>query len=331
MIWLQFLFTAVVTVIAANYLAKYGDVIALRTKLGGLFVGTLLLSGATSLPELLTAINSIEQGIPDLTVGNIFGSAMFNMVMLAILDILHRQTRILRRVATSHALSAGLAVMLTGMAVFFILAKIDFRIGWIGIDSILLIGMYFLGTYFIRSGNRQSAPEPDIPPEQLALIPSLRRAVLGFSAATLVLVMITPLLVSSSAGIAEVTGLGAGFVGLALVAVVTSLPEVVTTIAATRMGAYDLAVGNLFGSNIFNIFALGLTDVFYTQGSFLVDINNPMLVMSGLLGLILTALALVGNLARVERRIAFVELDAMLILIIYVVGLIFLYTRGLMT
>ena len=84
------------------------------------------------------------------------------------------------------------------------------------------------------------------------------------------LVAVAPRLVSSSARIAEqITGLGTGFVGLVLLGMITSLPEMVTTIAAVRMGAYDLAVGNLFGSNIFNMFALGLTDVFLTSGRFM--------------------------------------------------------------
>lgn len=330
MTWLEFAFSTVVTVLAANYLAKYGDVIALRTRLGGMFVGTLLISGATSLPELLTAINSIEQNVPDLTVGNIFGSAMFNMLMLAVLDIAFREKRILRSVAASHALTGGLAVLLTGMAVFFILAEIDFRIGWVGIDSITLMGIYFLGAWFIRSSSSSDGtPEDELSEDDLKTLPSLRHAGIGFMLAAGVLVVVTPLLVRSAAGIAEITGLGAGFIGLALVAVVTSLPEVVTTIAAVRIGAYDMAVGNLFGSNIFNIFALALTDVFYTRGSFLVDIENEAMVMAGLLGLILTCMAMIGNLAQVERRLWFVELDALLIFVGYGLGLAFLYSRGL--
>ena len=78
-------------------LAKYGDVIAARTKLGGMFIGVLLLAGATSLPELLTSINSIAQGSPELSAGNFFGSSAFNMFILALLDVLGRDQRILHR------------------------------------------------------------------------------------------------------------------------------------------------------------------------------------------------------------------------------------------
>ena len=92
---------------------------------------------------------------------------------------------------------------------------------------------------------------------------------MGFSLAAVGLVVVTPMMVSASTEIAEITGLGTTFIGTTLVAIVTSLPELVTTIAAVRIGADDMAIGNLFGSNLFNMFALGLTDVFYLPGRFL--------------------------------------------------------------
>lgn len=330
MIWVQFIISTVVIVAAASMLARYGDIIAARTNLGGLFIGTLLLAGATSLPELLTAINSINLGVPDLTVGNFFGSSMFNMFMIGILDLFYRKGRILKRAAVNHALTAGIAVFLTGLAVFFIESKIEFRIAWIGVDSLLIMGFYFFGTYLLQMSNSTNSAAVEAAVEiDLSGLPSLRHALIGFGTATLVLVFITPVLVNSSVGIAEQTGLSTGFVGVALVAVVTSLPEVVTTIAAVRIGAFDLAVGNLFGSNVFNIFALGISDIFYSGGALLVDLN-PALALAGELALLMTVLALIGNLARVERRLAgVVEVDAILIVLFYIGGMAFLYTQGI--
>lgn len=327
MIWLQFITAAVLTVLAAIKLAEYGDVLAVRTRLGGMFIGTLLLAFATSLPELLTIINSIGQNVPSLAVGNIFGSSMFNMFMLALLDVFNQQTRILRRIAVTHALSAGLAVLLTGMAVFFILADIDLQIGWLGVDSLLLMVTYLGGVWLVQGQSGAGAPPPDDATVDVDTLPTLRYALLGFAGATAVLIVVTPLLVSSAAGIAAITGLSTGFIGTTLVAIVTSLPEGVTTLAATRIGAYDLAVGNLFGSNIFNIFALGVVDLFFLQGRFLGTVN-PVLTLAGLLALMLTALGMLGNLARVERRLVFVELDAALIMVGYVLGMYLLYMRG---
>jgi cation:H+ antiporter len=328
MTWLIFAVSSTLLVLAANKLAEFGDAIAARTGLGRLFVGTLLLAGATSLPELLTSINSLSQGVPDLAAGNLLGSNMFNMLLLAILDLLGRNARILRQVATRHALTASLATVLTGMVVFFILADVDLRIGWLGLDSLLLMAAYLVGVWLLRSGSPGATDASPASAEDVAGVPGLPKALLGFAAGTAVLVLVSPWLVRSSKEIAEITGLGTGFVGTALVGMITSLPEVATSIAAVRLGAYDLAVGNLFGSNAFNMFALGLTDLFFTDGRF-IGVIAPEFALVGLLGLILTGLGLIGNLARVERRLLFIEADALMIMLGYAAGMWFLYTRGI--
>jgi cation:H+ antiporter len=329
MAWLAFIASSAVIVLAAIKLAGYGDVIAVRTRLGGMFIGALLLAGATSLPELVTAISSIQQTVPNLAAGNFFGSNMFNMLLLAVLDMIFFQARILRRVAFTHALTAALAVSLAGLVVFFILADIDWKVGWVGMDSFIVMLVYIGGVRLIQTqGGRSGAA---IEPAAAAVpshVMSLRRALPGFGAATAVLILVVPFLVSSSAEIARITGLGTGLVGTVLVAFVTSLPELVSALAAIRLGAFDMAVGNLFGSNVFNMFALALVDVFYTPGRFLGAID-PAFALAGLLGLLLTSLGLIGNLARLERRFVFVELDALLLIVVYLAGLYFLYLRGI--
>lgn len=325
MVWLLFFLSAAVVVVAAVKLAQYGDVIAVRTGLSGMFIGTLLLAGATSLPELLSAINALAIDAPNLAAGSMFGSSMFNMFMLALLDLLNQQSRILRQVAVSHALTASLASLMMGLAMFFILANIDASLGWIGIDSLVIMLVYAGGVRLIQI--QGGMPPTEVPADQTG-IPSLSRSLVGFAIATGVLVFITPQLVSSANQIADLTGISAGFIGVTLLGITTSLPELVATIAAVRIRAFDLAVGNLFGSNLFNMFALGFTDVFFLGGRFL-GIIDPVFALVGLLGLILTTLGLIGNIARVERRLIFVELDALLILIVYFLGMWFLFVRGI--
>lgn len=328
--WLQFVVSGLVIVAAATKLADYGDVIGVRTRLGHMFVGTLLLAGATSLPELLTATNSINLHAPNLTVGDIFGSSMFNMFILAVLDLIFHRQRILRQVAITHAISASVAVLLVTMAMFFILADIEVQIGWVGLDSLAMIGMYFMGMWIVRAGQPVEGPvhEEEVSAEVLDGMPGLRHALIGFGISAGVLIVVTPLMVRSAVRIAEITGLTTGMVGMLFIAVVTSLPEVVTTLSAVRMGAFDLAVGNLFGSNIFNMVILASIDLFYTQGRLFATIS-PTMTMAGMLGLMLTALGGMGNLARVKRRIIFLEIDALLILLFYIVGMWLLISRQL--
>jgi cation:H+ antiporter len=325
-IWLQFLLSSTVIVLAAQRLAQYGDVIAVRTRVGGMFVGTLLLALATSLPELLTMIAALGEELPSMAAGNIFGSCMFNMFLLAVLDTTHRHVRLLRSVFFSHAIGGTLAILMAAATVFFVMADLPWALGWLGIDSLILMAIYLGGVMLLRS----AGPGDTMTPQEGAPVvglPPLWQGIVGFVLASGVLVAVTPFLVSSAAEIAEITGVSAGFVGAFALAIVTSLPEAVTTISAIRIGAYDMAVGNLFGSNVFNIFALAFTDLFYTQGRFLGAIDDQML-LAAMLGLVLTALGLLGNVSRIERRLSFVEIDAALITVVYVLGLGLLFARG---
>lgn len=325
MIWVKFILFAAVIVVAAYFLAKYGDVIAVRTGLSGMFIGVLLLAGATSLPEVLTSISAVEQGTPNIAAGNLMGSNAFNMLLLAILDLVHQRERLLRKAARRHALSGSLAILLIALSLFFLLFDIDVKLLWVGLDSIIIVAVYIMAVRLISRDNQPHSTETvEIP----AGTPKLWVGIVGFLAAAGVLIVITPMLVRTSNEIAEVTGLGATFVGTTLVALVTSLPELVTTISAIRIGASDMAIGNLFGSNMFNIFALGLTDFIYTGGRFL-EVIDPSFALVGMLGLLMTAVALVGNLARLERRIWFIEVDVLALFIIYISGMWLLYQRGL--
>jgi cation:H+ antiporter len=194
-------------------------------------------------------------------------------------------------------------------------------------DSVVILLAYVVGIRLIQASQAHGISYPVEKIEIPDGTPSLWRGLTGFGLAALGLVVVTPWMVSSSAEIAEITGLGTTFVGTTLVAFVTSLPELVTTIAAVKLGADDMAIGNLFGSNLFNMFALGLTDVFYLQGRFL-GVIDPAFLLVGMLGLLMTGMGLIGNLARLERRVLFIELDALALMVMYFAGLWLLYIRG---
>lgn len=325
MIWVEFIVLAAVIVVAANFLAKYGDVIAIRTGLGGMFIGVLLLAGATSLPEVLTSISAVNQGTPNIAAGNLLGSNAFNMLLLAVLDLVNRSERLLRKAARRHALSGSLAIMLITLSLFFLLADIQVKILWVGLDALIIVLVYIVAVRLIsHEGQAEPAAVREIPTGT----PRLWTGIIGFMVAAGVLIVVTPMLVRTSNEIAEVTGLGTTFVGTTLVALVTSLPELVTTISAIRIGASDMAIGNLFGSNMFNMFAFGLTDFIYTDGRFF-EVIDPAFALVGMVGLLMTAVALVGNLARLERRIWFIEVDALALFVLYISGMLLLYQRGM--
>ena len=330
-VWVTFVISAALIVVSAMQLAKYGDVIAARTKLGGMFIGVLLLAGATSLPELLTSINSIRLGSPELSAGNFFGSSAFNMFILAILDVLGRDQRILRTSQGRHLVSGGFAVFISTLVLFSLVAnptisKLNLSIGWMGIDSLLIIAAYVFAIYVIEQSEQDNV-STEMTEEELAEIPSLKIGLIGFAAAAVVLGIVTPFMVRAAEQISEITGLGTSFVGSSLVALVTSLPEMVTSISAISIGAADMALGNLFGSNMFNMFGIGIADAFYTKGRFLSTVDSSFVVV-GMLGVLMTSFGLLGNIVRFKRVGKVIDVDALLLTIMYFAGMYLLFVMS---
>ncbi len=330
-VWVTFVLSAAFIVFAAMQLAKYGDVIAARTKLGGMFIGVLLLAGATSLPELLTSINSIRMGSPELSAGNFFGSSAFNMFILAILDVLGRDQRVLRTSQGKHLVSGGFAIFISSMVLFCLVAnptmtQLNLSLGWIGIDSLIIMAFYVLAIYMIQQSEQDSVSTA-MTEEELAEIPSLKVGLLGFAAAAIVLGIVTPFMVRAAEQISEITGLGTSFVGSSLVALVTSLPEMVTSISAISIGAADMALGNLFGSNMFNMFGIGVADVFYTKGRFLGTVDNSFIVI-GMLGVMMTAFGLIGNIVRFKRVARVIDVDSIIMTLMYFAGMYLLFVMS---
>jgi cation:H+ antiporter len=329
--WIIFLLSATAIIVAGSKLSQYGDQIAEYSGLGRVWIGVVLMAGATSLPEILTDINAALLDAPDLAVGDLFGSNMANMCILGIIDLLHRQKRVWRQAAYEHTLSAALAMMLTGLAALFIVLRTNLAFWGVGLDSLLLVIIYLLGMRVVyrqedvrrRQKEREQIVEATTE-EGAPRLPSwnaaLRQASLRFTAAAAVIVVAAPFLASSAKEIAEITGIGTTAIGSSLVAITTSLPELVSSLAAVRLGAFDLAVGNLFGSNAFNMSVLFLTDVAYRSGPLLSAVSSTH-VVSALLSILLMNIGLMGIMYRAEKRFFLIEPDSALMIVCYAAGM----------
>jgi cation:H+ antiporter len=328
--WVLFLASASVIVYAGTKLSHYGDRIADLTGLGGLWIGVILMAGATSLPEIFTDVSAALIDAPDLAVGDLFGSNMANMLILGIIDLVHRQKRVWQQAAFEHALSAGLAMFLTGLAAFFILLGQDVKHLGIGSGSAILLLFYILGMRLIfrqesvKRRQREQEKVAEVQAGEEDKGPSkrdgLKRAGVGFGLAALLLLIAAPILATSANRIAEQSGVSSGFVGASLVAIATSLPELVTAIAAVRLGAFDLAVGNLFGSNAFNMAAFFFVDTAYRSGP-LFNIVSDDHAMTAIWSILLMSTALMGIIYRVEKRYMLIEPDSFVIILGYCLGL----------
>lgn len=333
MTWIIFVVSATVIVIAGIKLTQHGDQIAELTGLGRLWIGTVLMAAATSLPEVFTDVSAALLDAPDLAVGDLFGSSLANMLILGIVDQVHRQKRVWQQEALEHTLAAALAMALTGLAGFFILIKAGVAHGGVGLDTLLLFTIYVLGMRVVyrqegaqrRQKERERVVEAKVEEDRDKLrLSGIRRAGVGFGIAALGLLAAAPILAVSAKGIAEQTGISASFIGTSLVAISTSLPELVTTFAAVRLGAFDLAVGNLFGSNAFNMAALFIVDIAYRQGPLLSAVNHSH-AMTALWGILLMNIGLMGIIYRAEKRFFLIEPDSFLMIVGYAIGMWLLF------
>ena len=151
-----------------------------------------------------------------------------------------------------------------------------------------------------------------------------KTAVVNYSINAVVVIIAATFLPKIGEGIAETTGLGQTFVGNIFIALSTSLPEVVVSITAVKIDAIDLAIGNLFGSNIFNIFILAIDDIFFIKGP-LLSFANPNHIISALSAIAMTTIAIIGLTYRAEKKPLFLAWDSIGILLIYLINLMLLY------
>lgn len=312
--------------LVASRLSRHADAIAEETGLGGLWIGTILLAASTSLPEVLTDVNAALLGAPDIGVGDIFGANLVNMMVLAVLDLVFVQRRVLNQVMVDHCFSGLLGILLMVVAGIGIVVPEWGRIGHVGLETILIAAIYLGGMrllyrYWDRRRPRRG-PAPATAPDRARL----RGAGVGFGLGTLGLLALTPLLVLTAEAVSLETGVTATFVGTLLVGLTTTLPELAASFSAIRLGAYDLAVGNLFGSVIFNMVVLLFMDIAYPQGPLLAFVSRDHLLTIFLASICLT-FGIVAILSR-RRRARPVRLENILIIVTYVVGLWLLYHLG---
>jgi cation:H+ antiporter len=327
---LLFLVSAVVLVLAGIRLARHADVIAAASGLGGVWIGAVLLAGATSLPELSTDLAAVRLGAPDLAAGDLFGSSMANMLILAIVSMVPG-AELFRRAALDNGLAAALAVTLTGAAATFVMLELEITVLGVGLGPLALAAAYLAGmrVVFRRSETMRRLAETveTTTAEQPARgrrVP--RSAMVGFAAASAVILMVAPVFAASAQALAEITGLATSLIGTWLVGLATSLPELVTSLAAVRLKAYDLAVGNLFGSNAINMMMFLPLDL-ALPGPSIFAVVHPVHALTGVVGIILMALGQAAILLRAQGRGGLLEPGGALMLLVYVAGLWLVFLR----
>jgi len=296
LVWLKFLLSVVIILFAGTKLARYGDAIAEKTGLGRVWIGMVLLATITTMPELVTGVSSAALvGLPDLALGTLFGSCIFNLAILALLDVLYRPAPILSQVSLRHMASAGMGILLIAIAAGTILAGERFSglaLGWVGISSIVIIMVYLVG---IRQMFRFERKHPLPPQAALSQYEGIspRTVYLRFALAAIAVIGAGIWLSFIGDEIAETTGWGASFVGTLFLAVTTSMPELVVTVAALRLGAIDMAVADILGANMLDMVVITWADLFYTQEPILATVSRAHLI-TAMVAVVMSLLVIAG-------------------------------------
>jgi cation:H+ antiporter len=320
-----FIISASIIVYGGTKLSIYGDKIADFTGLGKAWVGLVLMSSVTSLPELITGLSAVTiVDAPDLAAGDIFGSCVFNLLILSVLDVQVKKP-LLSVVKSGHIVAAILGIILlaiVGVAIY--LSGATPNLLWINSFTFIIMGAYFLSVWgiFKYENDAQKLEPTKVISHNKS---ELKNAIVGYILHAMVVIAAAIFLPYFGDHIATYSGMEASFFGTLFIAAATSLPELVVSLSALRIGSLDMAVGNLLGSNIFNMFILGIDDVFYTKGSLFSNISQAHL-LSVLVTIIMSAAVGLGLIFKpTKKHFLMFSFDTLIVIILYISLMIYLY------
>ena len=331
-LWIQLLAAAGVILLASNYLAKSADIIALRTGLGRSFVGVVLLATATSLPELGTGVSAITLvDAPDLAVGDAFGSNLFNLFIIGILDLVWRNsgTPILNSVSTTSVFVGILGILVISITII----AINFHnhqpegifAGWHISPITVILALFFLVSMYLiyKVARTDQHGEPD---EDEYESESLLRAAVTYVIAAAFIIGAAIWLARTGEGIAHAMQWEASFVGTQFLAFSTSLPELAASLAALRINAPELAITNVLGSNLFNMgFILTMDDIALV-GKPLWSSISSIHEITALFAIFMTCVVLIGLLVRDRRRpFSFITYESAALIALYIIASLYVF------
>jgi len=316
-----FISCAILIVFSGVRLSKYGDVISELSGLGKAWIGLILMAAVTSLPELFSGISSVlVLNQPDIAVGSVFGSCAFNMAILAVLDYFVPGKPISSIVTRSQILAGFLGMILIILSVIEInFGNLFPEKGWFSFFPASIILIYLISVRIIFENDKKIKKEEDVRTDQISHNKdsiSLKNAIIQFLLNAVLIVLAALALPYFAEKLALQTGINQSFIGTLLVAGSTSLPELVVSVAAVRMGSIDLAIGNLLGSNLFNMFILAIDDLIYTDGPILLA-TNPNHALSALVTLIMTCVISISILFGSPKKRFALGIDAIILIFLY--------------
>ena len=328
-VWAEFTLCAAVILVAGSTLSRQGDVIAVKTGVSRTWVGLVLLATATSLPELFTGVSAVTvASAPNIAVGDALGSCIFNLVLLVLLDAMTREETIYRRVEAGHILSAGFGMILIALVgASLVIERETFSpsVWHIGLSTPIIILVYFAAMRALFVYQHRQIPVETVDPYPET---SLKTATVRYLIAAAFVVAAGSWLPFVGLEIADAMGWGTTFVGTLIVAGATSLPELVVVLAALRIGAPDLAIASLLGSNLFNMLIIGIDDLAYTEGP-LLSVASPTHAVTAFAAIVMSGIVVVALVYRPETRLrGTIGWTSLALLVVYLLSAYVIFLHG---
>lgn len=295
--YILYLLVAAAVVFLSIKASKYIDLIDQKSSLSGAFLGGVLLSAVTSLPELFTSISAtLLLSKPGLCMGNILGSNIFNLVVLAVMFLLFLKSSYAAKLAKGHNFVI-LYCLVTYAAIalnMFFPKVFDYHILSLSVTSIVIVIAYALGVKYLSGEESESSAEEGDEDESSL---TMRGIIFRFVLCSIGLVGLSIWLTYLSDDIATSLGMGAGLAGALFLGVATSLPELSSTVTLFRLRNYNIAVGNIVGSCLFNMIILTIADLLWFKGTIydFSDGNVAQMLGFGAAAMVATLCALRGK------------------------------------
>ncbi len=300
--WAKFILCVSVIGLAGFRLVRYGDAIAALTGMSRNWVGMILIATVTSLPELVAGLSAVTLvAAPDIAVGDALGSCVFNLAIFALVDLLYRDESVYARASPTHILSAAFGVLLlgaTGLAILLSAGEVIPVFGHVSAASGVLLMLYL---FAMRTVYRLEQRQGIDPAADLTGM-SLGRALTGYGIAASAIVAAGIWLPFVGVELAQTMGWTNSFVGTLFIAFATSVPEIATTLGALRIGAIDMALGNLLGSNLFDVLILVLDDLVYRPGPIFRDVA-PVHAATAIFACVMSGAVIVALVVRPTTRV----------------------------
>ena len=334
-VWIKFIICSTIILLAGSQLTRYADVIAEKTGLTRAWIGLVLLALITSIPELANGISAVTGvGMPDLAVGDIFGACLYNMLILAFLSMIWsalRKGNIYEKASTGHRMTGAFAILLIVIACIGIIFSRFFpetSILGIGPFTIIIALVYLIAQRSIYIYEKKTG--------ELETFEGIGEGRMSLGRAAGYFVFFSVFVVAAGSwlpyigkDISFVMGWDGTFVGSMFLGLATTLPELVVSISALLLGSVNMAIGNLFGSDLFNVSLLFIIEIFFVEKSLFAYVSLANLFF----GLVVIAAIGLGVLAltlKPEKKVLRVlGWDSLGIIALYIFGVYLLYSIGI--